>query len=358
MEGASQGSILGETGDTLVCTSCGCEAGARDLVCPRCRTLLHSARLKELAASAERAESEEGWGEAARTWREALTLLPRESKQHAQVAARLRSASSKAPKEALLDQISPDSAESKVPKWVGAFGAVGLLLWKFKFVAAFVVTKAKFLLAGLSKGGTFVSMLASFGLYWSVWGWVFAAGLVGSIYIHEMGHVAALSRLGIRASAPMFIPGLGAMVRLHEYPASPSEDAEVGLAGPVWGLGAALACWGMFLLTGAGAWAAIAKLGAWINLFNLMPFWQLDGARGFHALTSRQRWMAVGVVASAMLFSGEGLLILVGALGAFQAWRGGAQKPDWRAWAAYAALIAALTWLSTIEVPMPDSPAA
>ena len=63
--------------------------------------------------------------------------------------------------------------------------------------------------------------------------------------------------------------------------------------------------------------------------------------------------MAVGAVASAMLLSGEGLLVLIGAVGAFQAWRGGAQQPDWRAWVTYVALIVALTWLATIEVSLP-----
>ena len=46
--------------------------------------------------------------------------------------------------------------------------------------------------------------------------------------------------LGIPATAPMFIPGLGAFVRLKQYPPMPSEDARVGLAGPVWGLAATL----------------------------------------------------------------------------------------------------------------------
>ena len=54
---------------------------------------------------------------------------------------------------------------------------------------------------------------ASLGVYWTVWGWKFAAGLVASIYVHEMGHVAALRRYGIAASAPMFMPGLGAFMR-------------------------------------------------------------------------------------------------------------------------------------------------
>ena len=244
MHGDEPASIVQTGGGALACPSCGCEASPRDLVCPRCKGLLHAAKLKELAASAERAEAEDQWGEASRMWREALALLPPGSKQQGQVAARVEAATAKAPKGSFFDSKSPDSPNSSAPKWVGALGALGLLLWKFKFVVAFILTKAKFLLLGLSKGGTVLTMLASFGLYWSVFGWVFAAGLIVSIYIHEMGHVAALSRLGIKASAPMFIPGFGAMVRLHEYPASPKEDAEVGLAGPVWGLGAAVACWG------------------------------------------------------------------------------------------------------------------
>src|SRR3989454_12639768 len=81
-------------------------------------------------------------------------------------------------------------------------------------------------------------MLLSAGVYWAAWGWKFALGVVLSIYVHEMGHVQALQRYGIKATAPMFIPGVGAVVRLKQYPASPREDARVGLAGPLGGLGA------------------------------------------------------------------------------------------------------------------------
>ena len=124
-------------------------------------------------------------------------------------------------------------------------------------------------------------MLLSMGVYWTAWGWRFALGLVLSIYIHEMGHVAALQRYGIKATAPMFIPGFGAMVRLNQYPANPAEDARVGLAGPLWGLGAAVFAYAVFLATAIPFWAAIARTGALINLFNLLPIWQLDGGRGY-----------------------------------------------------------------------------
>ncbi len=75
-------------------------------------------------------------------------------------------------------------------------GTLGLLLWKFKFIAFLVVTKAKFLLLGLTKASTLFSMLLSVGVYWAAFGWPFAVGLVVSLYIHEMGHVYLLTRFG------------------------------------------------------------------------------------------------------------------------------------------------------------------
>ena len=100
-------------------------------------------------------------------------------------------------------------------------------------------------------------MFAFFGVYWSIYGWPLALGLVVSIYIHEMGHVAMLRRLGIGASAPMFIPGVGALVMLKQRVDDPLTDAKIGLAGPVWGLGAAVAAFAAYLVTGAKIWLAI-----------------------------------------------------------------------------------------------------
>jgi Zn-dependent protease len=86
-----------------------------------------------------------------------------------------------------------------------------LFIWKFKVVLSFILTKGKLLLLGLTKGPTFLSMLLSVGVYWTAWGWRFAVGVVESIYVHAMGHVAMLRRFGIPATAPMFIPGFGGM---------------------------------------------------------------------------------------------------------------------------------------------------
>ena len=131
------------------------------------------------------------------------------------------------------------------------FGTIGALLVKFKTFLLLALTKGKLVLLGLTKLNTLLSMLASIALYWALYGWKFGVGFVLSIYIHEMGHVTALAHYGIPASAPMFIPGFGAFVRLKAYPANPGEDARVGLAGPFWGLGAALVCMGIGVLTGS-----------------------------------------------------------------------------------------------------------
>ena len=65
-----------------------------------------------------------------------------------------------------------------------------------------------------------------------------------------------------------------------------------------------------YLVTDEPLWGALAQVGAWINLFNLTPIWQLDGSRAFHSLTRPQRWLAVTAVAFAWAFTAEGLLVL------------------------------------------------
>lgn len=319
------------------------------LACPVCRRLVHSDDLKRLAADAEEATREGRLRDALVAWREALALLPPGSTQHEQVRRTVDDLGQRA-------ETAPSAGGARALGRLGAAGAglagLALLVWKLKFLLGVVATKGKLLLLGLGKSGTSFSMLLSFGVYWTAWGWVFALGIVLSLYVHEMGHVAALHRLGIKASAPMFVPGLGAYVRMREYPASPREDARVGLAGPVWGLGAALATWAAHLATGEPALAAIARVAAWINLANLLPLWQLDGGRGFRALARGGRWAIAAVVGAAWLATGEGLLVLLLLVAVVRAAGAGAPEAgDRRALATFAVLVVALAALSAVPVP-------
>jgi Zn-dependent protease len=226
----------------------------------------------------------------------ALTLLPPDSEEYRLTKTRIEN----------IDlQLSNKSAWKKALSKLGPIGT-------FLVVA---LSKGKLLLLGLTKLSTFASMLAFFAVYWSLFGWKFALGFVLSIYIHEMGHVMALRKYNIAASAPMFIPFVGALVRMRQYPHNVGEDARVGLAGPIWGLGSAIAAWLAAVATGLPVWYAIAHTAAWLNLFNLLPIWQLDGGRGFRALTRKQRIIA-GVAAAGMWAVTHQTILLLIALGA------------------------------------------
>ena len=326
--------------DAIACGGCGNAVPARALVCPSCHALVHGARLKEIAAEAEELTRRGAHAEAARAWRDALTLLPPESKQHALVAAQIDTALART-NAAAREGPPPGSRWAKI---LGPLGAVGLAIWKLKFLLVALLTKGKLLLLGITKLTTVISALAFLGVYWRAWGWQYALAVVAMIYIHEIGHVAAMARRGMPAQAPMFVPGVGAFVRLSAPPATPAEDAQIGLAGPLWGLGAALAALAIAIATQSPFWRAVANTAAIINLFNLTPVWQLDGSRGFNALSRQQRWMAVAAVGIAWALVREGMLVLVALVGVWRAFQANSpERPDWRALATFVFLVAALT---------------
>src|SRR5207248_8810173 len=139
----------------------------------------------------------------------------------------------------------------------------------------------------------------------------------------------------------------GAVIRLKRYPATPREDARVGLAGPLWGLGASLAAYAVYRATHIAVWGAIGHFGAWVNLFNLLPVWQLDGGRGFRALTRLQRWLAAALIGSMWLLTGEGLLVLLGLAAAASAgFADSADQPDPTILAQYGLLVIVLSLLT------------
>ena len=178
---------------------------------------------------------------------------------------------------------------SATKKLLAPLVAVGLVLTKFKWILL-ALLKVKFV-------GTALSMLLSIGAYallFPVW---FAVGLVVLILVHEMGHVLQLRREGIKASAPMFIPFLGALVAMKQMPKNALAEARVGLAGPVLGTLGALAPLGIYAATENPLFLGLAYTGFFLNLFNLAPVLPLDGGR------------AVGALSPAFWFLGIGLMV-------------------------------------------------
>lgn len=337
---------------------CGTDLAPSIVTCPGCNRLVHAERLNQLANSAVQFESSGYLRDALVDLREALELLPKETVQHRELHRRYSDVSDRIDAGEGLESDSsksepPDKNEKAKPrwkKWGGALGAAGFLVWKLKFVAVFVATKAKLLFLGLGKSTTLFSMLVSFGAYWTLWGWKFALGVVLSIYVHEMGHVTAMKRFGIRVSAPMFLPGIGAIVRMKSMPQTRREDARIGLAGPIWGLGAALLVACAYWLTGLASLAAIASVGAWINLFNLAAIWQLDGGRAFRALSTGGRWLVLATAGGVGVVTHEGLFALIGIAAGLQIMSGSKiAKSDRRTLVEFVLLLICLGALATLS---------
>jgi Zn-dependent protease len=338
----------------VTCRSCGAELGRERLSCPLCQALVHAEELTSLAAQAEEAAAQGDPRTALVLWRNALELLPPDAGQAAKIRARIAELSRPLEAEPPSSNSAGGSAGSgRSWKGGGVLGGLGLLLWKLKAVLLLALTKGKLLFLGLSNAGTLFSMLLSMGVYWTVFGWRLAVLLILSIYVHEMGHVAEIRRLGMPAGAPMFIPGFGALIRLRQHPASPQEDARIGLAGPIWGAGAAVAAYGASLAWGSPLFAAVARWGAWVNLFNLLPVWQLDGGRAFHALSRAQRLLATAALLAAWWLTKEGLLGLLAVVAAFRAWKAdGPTEGDRGATLKYLFLVVLLSLLCTVHVPL------
>lgn len=198
----------------------------------------------------------------------------------------------------------------------------GVVLGALGAAAVFIATKLKFvaLLAGVLKLKTLATMLLSVGVYALEWGLPFAVGLVLLIFVHELGHVIVLKREGIPATAPVFIPFLGAFIAMRGRPRDAYVEAKVALGGPVLG---SLAAWGVMVWghsAGSPMIVAIGQVGVMLNLFNLIPVSPLDGGRIAGAF-SRVFWIAAyGAGILAWLILKSPLLLIVLVVGLFTMW--------------------------------------
>jgi Zn-dependent protease len=203
---------------------------------------------------------------------------------------------------------------SAIKRLLAPLAAVGLLLAKFKGLLLLLL-KVKFV-------GTALTMLLSVGAYallFPVW---FAVGLVVLIWVHEMGHVLQLKREGIKASAPMFIPFIGAFVAMKEMPKNALAEARVGLAGPVLGTLGGLATLGIYEWSQNPLFLGLAYFTFLINLFNMAPMLPLDGGRAVGAM-SPAFWILGIALMVALLFVTpfNPILLIVALLGGMELWR-------------------------------------
>lgn len=183
-------------------------------------------------------------------------------------------------------------------------------------LAVFAVLKYGVLLVKVIPGLATLSTLAlSFVLYAAFFGGVAtAAGLVLMILVHEMGHVVEIRRQGLRATAPIFIPFLGAAIFQRSMPSDPIRQARIGIAGPIAGTIGATVAFVLYGSTHLELFLYWAWIGFYINLFNLIPVGMLDGG---WILAPVSKWVQVfgfAIVIGLVVFAHLGFILLIFAL--------------------------------------------
>ncbi|HET8693111.1 MAG: site-2 protease family protein [Burkholderiales bacterium] len=195
------------------------------------------------------------------------------------------------------------------------------------------------LFSGLKFGKLFTTggtMLISILVYAWIYGWRYAVGFVGLLFVHEMGHFIAARQRGLPVGAPTFIPFVGAWIELKQMPHDAETEAYVGMAGPLVGSLGALACYFLARDMSQGQWLlAVSYAGFMLNLFNLIPVSPLDGGRITAVLSPRLWLLGVPVLLGLFWWHPSPILIMVAILAAPQVMKAWHFKADDPAHAAY-----------------------
>jgi Zn-dependent protease len=232
------------------CKRCSRELAPGALVCDHCQALVHSEELERLSAEAKAFEAKGELRRARERWLSALPLLPPTSTQADWITQHARA--------------------------IDAAGITGSEKNRAPVTTRFRLT-------------SILSFLAFVGIYSAASGMKFGIGFAVLILIHEMGHFIDIKRRGLPAEMPVFLPGLGAYVRWQALGVSIETRAAISLAGPLAGFFASVVCAVIWWQTGNPLWAALARVGAMLNVLNLIPVWVLDGGQAALALSKTER---------------------------------------------------------------------
>jgi Zn-dependent protease len=258
------------------CKRCSRELAPGALACEHCHALVHSEELERLSADAKELESRRQSAQARQKWLDALQLLPPASTQAEWIQQHIQTFDAEA-----------DAARRTPPRdhaWARLEAPAA---------TAIAPKTRRFRLTSI------LSFLAFVAIYSKLYQVKFGIGFAVLILIHEMGHFVDIKRRGLPADMPVFLPGLGAYVRWQAMGVSLETRAAISLTGPLAGFFAAVACAVLWKQTSDLFWADLARVGAILNLLNLIPVWVLDGGQAVLALSKTER--IVLLVASVVL---------------------------------------------------------
>jgi Zn-dependent protease len=147
------------------------------------------------------------------------------------------------------------------------------------------------------------------------------------ILIHEAGHFIGMRLFGYKNIQMFFIPMFGAAISGRSKNVAAYKKALVALLGPVPGIFIGFLLGIVYAVTGIAIIQRMMIMFFVINIFNLLPFFPLDGGRFLHeALFSRNRYIelifkilaslamiAIGLTIGGWFLAVFGLFSLIGA---------------------------------------------
>ena len=98
-------------------------------------------------------------------------------------------------------------------------------------------------------------------------------------------------------------------------------EARVGLAGPVLGTLGAAVCLAIGEATNSDMFRALAYVGFFLNLFNLLPVVPLDGGRAMAAMAPWMWFLGFGALVALLFVFPNPILLIIVLLGGLETWR-------------------------------------
>ena len=175
-------------------------------------------------------------------------------------------------------------------------------------------------------------------LYYWTQSWVMVVAVLFGLLVHEYGHVLAMNRLGMGPARIYIIPFFGGLAKGQREAKSEWDGVLVSLAGPAFGLLAAIPFYGLFLWSGQPMWLNGVFVIAFLNLINLAPAPPLDGSKALgpvlariHPLVEKAALLVVGAAVLLWAFSnGSWLFAAFLTIALFAHLRRGAWRPEGR----------------------------
>ena len=173
--------------------------------------------------------------------------------------------------------------------------------------------------------------------YWTR-SWVIVGAVLWGLLVHEYGHLLAMNRFGMGPARIHVIPFFGGAAVPQRPAASEWRGVLVSLAGPAFGLLAAIPFFALFVATRQGSWLVGAASIAALNLINLAPAPPLDGSKALgpvlarvHPMLERIAMLAIGgLVVWWSVMTGRWFLTVFLAIALLGHLRAGAWRPEAR----------------------------